>query len=182
MSPDEHFCEDEIVKEAAKAQKTSRFSFPGKKDSKRSAVDAMNGKRTQIKSISKHRIPGKKSEVVDEVLGLLNLSLDAAEKEGWMDRATAFEGKTVDDFPRIVHPMMLETRIQIPTAIIVGKEDPLYLCGLVQKRLCTKGMRKFALHAGGHDIPRAGQDLDVAVESCKWAIGKAQMAAMGGAY
>jgi hypothetical protein len=165
VSPDEHFCEDVIVKEAAKAQKKS------------SSVDALNSVRPPLKHISKHRVPGKRSEVVSETLGLLDLSFAAAEKEGWMDRKTAFEGKTVSDLPRVIHPMMLDTRIDIPVTVIVGKEDPMFMFSLVQKKLCRKDTRKFVVHAGGHDVLRAGADLDAAVVGCKWVIEKARRTA-----
>jgi hypothetical protein len=70
FSLDEHLCEDVIVKEAAKAQKKS------------SSVDALNSVRPPLRHISKHTVPGKRSEVVSEILGLLDLSFAAAEKEG----------------------------------------------------------------------------------------------------
>nr|POE90700.1 hypothetical protein CFP56_76227 [Quercus suber] len=177
VSPDEHFCEEEILNQAAKSQNSNRFGF---KSSQKSLSNTLNGKRPRLQSISKHKLPGKKSEIAEEVIGLLGLSLDAAESEGWVDRQVAFEGKTVEDFPRIVHPLMLDARIDIPTSIIVGKQDALFLCGLVQKRLCKKGLRNFVVHAEGHDIPRAGPALEMAASGCKWAINQAQIATMGG--
>lgn len=176
VSPDPHFCEEEFVKEETKTEKDSKT----KGGARASLQELLATKRAALKGISKHRLPGKRAQVVDEVLGLLGLSLEAAQLEGWAEEHAATDDKTLDDFPRIIHPMMTDARIDIPTSIIVGKEDALFLCSLVQKRLCTKGRRNFVIHNGGHDIPRAGVALDLSVKSCKWAMDKAQLISMGG--
>lgn len=170
VSPNENLCDGQVVSVLEKAHRAGDLVN----------ADAMNGKKFQLKGLSKHVGNSTDPGVADDLVNILNLSITSAALEDSVERITLVEGKTEDDAPRLMHPAMIEARADIPTAIIVGEKDPLYPCALLAEALCTQGLRVLTVHRGGHDIPRIGGDVDLAVNSCKWAIKKAEMSALGG--
>jgi predicted esterase len=66
-----------------------------------------------------------------------------------------------------------EYRVRIPTAHIVGRQDPLYEQGMKLFRLCEPGKAEVYDHGGKHMIPFDAGNNDKMVEIIEWAIEKA---------
>lgn len=73
--------------------------------------------------------------------------------------------------PRILHPSLIESRIQIPTVHIVGKMDnPLMLeQSRLMYQLCDPKVSKWMEHSAGHDVPRMAADAKAAYRAMLWA-------------
>ncbi|KAH6677570.1 serine hydrolase FSH [Halenospora varia] len=80
----------------------------------------------------------------------------------------------LDGFPRIYHPAIMSERIQIPTAHIVGRNDPFLKQTAIAKKLWEKKNMRYVEHAGEHDTPRSAMDVKAAVAAAQWAIQQAE--------
>lgn len=55
---------------------------------------------------------------------------------------------------RKFHPEVDEVRIQIPTAHVLARKDPLYASGLKLVDMCDRRYASVYEHNGGHEVPR----------------------------
>jgi Serine hydrolase (FSH1) len=80
-------------------------------------------------------------------------------------------------FPRVFHPAMMSERICIPVVHVTGLQDNKDLQSQfkVMPLLCKESMTRKVVHQGGHDLPRAPDDIREVVKAIAWAIAEGDM-------
>ncbi|KAI3320945.1 serine hydrolase FSH [Xylariaceae sp. AK1471] len=84
------------------------------------------------------------------------------------------KGKT-DAIPRLLHPLLSEDRVKIPTVYVTGERDMPAIAeqSRVAKGLCMASLTHSHTHAGGHDIPFKRSDVKAIVSSIRMAAEEA---------
>ncbi|KAL4882125.1 serine hydrolase FSH [Aspergillus karnatakaensis] len=78
--------------------------------------------------------------------------------------------------PRVFHPALLAERIPIPTVHITGRKDNGLMVGLsvLVQGLCDPRLVRALTHSGGHNVPRAADDVRAAWAAVDRAIQQSQ--------
>ncbi|KAL2845870.1 serine hydrolase-domain-containing protein [Aspergillus pseudoustus] len=78
--------------------------------------------------------------------------------------------------PRVFHPALLAERIPIPTVHITGRKDNSLMVGLsvLVQGLCDPRLVRSLTHSGGHNVPRAADDVRAAWAAVDRAIQQSQ--------
>jgi predicted esterase len=92
-----------------------------------------------------------------------------------------FKG-TLEEVPRLYHPLLLPQRVRIPTVFCYGRSDPYLKQAEISKQLFDTANVKFVTHLGGHDIPRSAAELQSVVSATQWVIRRAQILSSQGRY
>nr|POE87421.1 hydrolase fub4 [Quercus suber] len=80
---------------------------------------------------------------------------------------------------RPYHPQWIEARVRVPTLHIVGKIDPFAAQAYRLYDLCSSDARHMIEHPGGHDVPRDGRPMNVAVERALETIERSKLLTSG---
>ena len=130
------------------------------------------------KSAPKHRgmllLRSQREALAKEMVDLIRelTALDPVHKyhnDGW-------KTGTMDDFPRIFHPLAVKERVTIPTVHVYGKEDPIANQSALVVRLCDKKKSKTIVYEGGHYGPTSLSDLRAIAAAIEWAMQKSMYA------
>ncbi|KAL8705621.1 MAG: hypothetical protein Q9201_001258 [Fulgogasparrea decipioides] len=84
------------------------------------------------------------------------------------------EGKA-EVIPRLLHPLLTEDRIQIPTVHVTGSKDVPSMVeqSWVAQRLCNASLVRVHSHMGGHEVPFKKSDVKAVVSSVRMAVEEA---------
>lgn len=83
----------------------------------------------------------------------------------------------IEGIPRLVHPTLLEDRIQIPTVYVMGQKDidSLMEQSKIARKMCVPSLRRVYNHDGGHDVPFKRSDVKAIVSSIRAAADEARL-------
>lgn len=72
-----------------------------------------------------------------------------------------------EGFPRLMHPLLLQDRVRIPTVHVTGQKDTESMAeqSRVAQALCTPSFVWAHKHDGGHDVPFKRSDVQAIVSS-----------------
>lgn len=101
-----------------------------------------------------------------EIINLLRVCLAGASDLG-LDTSNITQGIkdgtiTIDQFPRIFHPLLVSQRLRLPTLHVAGKKDNPYLLrqARLMKRLCASESSVYMEHSSLHELPADAKELD----------------------
>lgn len=79
--------------------------------------------------------------------------------------------------PRLLHPLLTEARVRIPTAHIIGRNDTADVHAQAElcRLLCDPSYMVSATHGGAHDLPHDAKDVSVVCEKIRAAIEDGQL-------
>lgn len=84
------------------------------------------------------------------------------------------EGKA-EVIPRLLHPLLIEDRIQVPTVHVTGSKDVPSMAeqSRVAQGLCNASLARVHGHMGSHEVPFKKSDVKAVVSSIKLAAEEA---------
>ncbi|KAF1829905.1 hypothetical protein BDW02DRAFT_573561 [Decorospora gaudefroyi] len=83
-----------------------------------------------------------------------------------------FANGGVSHVPRVMHPLFIHERVNIPTVHVSGRQESPLLLGIsaLMRSLCDSEVVRQVTHGNGHDIPTRPADVQATRAAIEWAV------------
>jgi hypothetical protein len=185
LSPDPAFCAEEIEN----LTKADYDFFAQVVNEVSGEHDAVASSSTQGKypdfinpALCTHQpdLETRKQILVSSIGGILRHGikanfLSASEVQAYMVQ----HDKSLDNssISRAFHPSLMDERIRIPTVYVTGSKDDDDLLAQFKAMpfFCKKSLVREVVHSGGHDLPRAPNEVKKVIKAIEWALEEGKM-------
>lgn len=157
-SPDNDYCEQLVMRLLDDNHTAFRSAFPDGDFMPLLGLSASTAEHTFVKYL----------QIVLSMHSMVGMILPNT-------RLDFFGERKAEVMPRLLHPLLVEDRIQIPTVHVTGSKDVPSMAeqSRVAHGLCNASLARAHSHMGGHEVPFKKSDVKAVISSIKLAAEEA---------